>query len=58
MTQMTTIQSEDFLPTRYSLLSRLQNWEDQESWKVFFNTYWRLIYVAALKSGLTEFRPD
>lgn len=54
MTQITTIQSEDFLPTRYSLLSRLQNWEDQESWKVFFNTYWRLIYVAALKSGLTE----
>ena len=54
MSQTTTIQPEDFLPTRYSLLSRLQNRDDQESWKDFFDTYWRLIYVAALKSGLTE----
>jgi len=42
----------ELLPTRYSLLSRLQNWEDQESWRVFFDTYWRLIYSVALKSGL------
>src|SRR5215469_3270080 len=47
-------QSEDFIPTRYSLLSRLQNWDDQESWKDFFDTYWRLIYSFALKSGLTN----
>jgi RNA polymerase sigma factor (sigma-70 family) len=46
--------TEDFIPTRYSLLSRLQNWDDQESWRVFFDTYWRLIYSIALKSGLTE----
>ena len=46
--------TEDFIPTRYSLLSRLQNWDDQESWKNFFDTYWRLIYSIALKSGLTE----
>ncbi len=45
---------EDFIPTRYSLLSRLQNWDDQDSWKDFFDTYWRLIYAYALKSGLTE----
>jgi len=45
--------TEDFIPTRYSLLSRLQNWDDQESWKNFFDTYWRLIYSIALKSGLT-----
>src|ERR1700704_35998 len=44
----------ELLPTRYSLLSRLQNWEDQESWRVFFDTYWRLIYSVALKSGLTQ----
>lgn len=43
-----------FLLTRYSLLSRLQNWDDQESWKDFFDTYWRLIYSIAIKSGLTE----
>ena len=46
--------SDDFIPTRYSLLSRLQNWEDRESWQAFFDTYWRLIYSFALKSGLTE----
>jgi len=45
---------ENLLPTRYSLLSRLHNWDDQESWKDFFDTYWRLIYGLALKSGLTE----
>jgi RNA polymerase sigma-70 factor (ECF subfamily) len=42
------------IPTRYSLLSRLQNREDHDSWKVFFDTYWRLIYALAIKSGLTE----
>jgi RNA polymerase sigma factor (sigma-70 family) len=44
----------DLIPTRQSLLSRLKDWNDQESWKVFFDTYWRLIYSAAIKSGLTE----
>ena len=50
----TTSLPEDLIPTRYSLLSRLQNWEDNESWRVFFDTYWRLIYAMALKSGLTN----
>jgi RNA polymerase sigma factor (sigma-70 family) len=45
---------EQQIPTRYSLLSRLQNREDQESWKDFFDTYWRLIYSVASRSGLTE----
>jgi len=45
---------ESIIPTRYSLLSRLQNWDDQESWKDFFDTYWRLIYNAAVNSGLSE----
>jgi RNA polymerase sigma factor (sigma-70 family) len=44
----------NLIPTRYSLLSRLQNWDDQASWRDFFDTYWRLIYSIALKSGLTE----
>jgi RNA polymerase sigma factor (sigma-70 family) len=47
-------QTGTFIPTRYSLLSRLQDWDDQESWKDFFDTYWRLIYSFALKSGLTD----
>jgi len=25
----------NLIPTRYSLLSRLQNWDDQDSWKDF-----------------------
>jgi RNA polymerase sigma-70 factor (ECF subfamily) len=46
--------ADDPIPTRYSLLSRLQNWDDWESWKDFFDTYWRLIYSVAIRSGLTE----
>jgi RNA polymerase sigma-70 factor (ECF subfamily) len=42
------------VPTRHSLLSRLKDWNDQESWKFFFDTYWRLIYNAARKAGLTD----
>lgn len=53
MKELTSL-SDDFIPTRYSLLSRLRNWDDHESWQDFFNTYWRLIYSFALKSGLTS----
>jgi RNA polymerase sigma-70 factor (ECF subfamily) len=42
------------IPTRYSLLNRLQDWQDNVSWQDFFNTYWRLIYSVALRAGLTE----
>jgi RNA polymerase sigma-70 factor (ECF subfamily) len=45
---------EEFLPTRRSLLSRLKNWGDDDSWKRFFDTYWKLIYGAAIKSGLSD----
>src|SRR2546425_12638918 len=41
-------------PTRQSLLSRLKDWNDQESWKVFFDTYWKLVYGAAIKAGLSD----
>ncbi len=53
MTAMTFPQ-EDPIPTRYTLLSRLQDWGDAESWRDFFDTYWRLIYSVAVKSGLSE----
>ncbi len=43
-----------FLPTRRSLLTRLKNWDDQEGWREVFQTYWKLIYSVAIKSGLTE----
>jgi RNA polymerase sigma-70 factor (ECF subfamily) len=44
----------EFIPTRHSLLARLNQWNDQESWKLFFDTYWKLIYRTARKAGLTE----
>src|ERR1051326_403935 len=45
---------DELLPTRQSLLSRLKDWNDQESWRVFFETYWKLIYQSAIKAGLSE----
>ena len=42
------------IPTRASLLSRLKDWQDETSWKVFFDTYWKLIYNAAIKAGLSD----
>jgi len=44
----------EFIPTRQSLLSRLKDRDDSESWRDFFELYWRLIYGVARKSGLTE----
>jgi RNA polymerase sigma factor (sigma-70 family) len=40
--------------TRSSLLSRLRDVGDDASWRTFFETYWRLIYHQARKSGLSE----
>ena len=45
---------DELIPTRQSLLSRLKDWNDRESWKDFFDTYWKLIYLAATKAGLTD----
>ena len=44
----------DFIPTRRTLLSRLKNFDDHLSWRNFFDTYWKLIYSVALKSGLRD----
>jgi len=51
---VTAFSANEPIPTRQSLLSRLKDWNDQESWKVFFDTYWRLIYNTAVKAGLTD----
>jgi DNA-directed RNA polymerase specialized sigma24 family protein len=40
--------------TRLSLLSRIKDWEDDQSWREFFDRYWRLIHSAALKAGLSS----
>jgi RNA polymerase sigma factor (sigma-70 family) len=42
------------IATRRSLVDRLANWDDQRRWQQFFDTYWKLIYSAARKSGLAD----
>lgn len=42
------------LATRRSLVERLADWGDHRRWQEFFDTYSKLIYSAARKSGLTD----
>jgi RNA polymerase sigma factor (sigma-70 family) len=44
----------ELLPTRSSLVERLRDLEDHGSWQSFFETYWKLIYCAAVRSGLRD----
>jgi RNA polymerase sigma-70 factor (ECF subfamily) len=53
MKEMRAVDNES-IRTRLSLLSRLKDWNDQESWREFFDTYWHLIYGLALKCGLRD----
>ena len=46
--------TEPSIPTRYSLLRRLKEGIDEESWREFFATYRRLIHDVALEAGLSE----
>ena len=45
---------DELLPTRHSLIERLRNLDDQASWREFFDTYWKLIYGAAIRAGLSD----
>ena len=49
-----TKRREEPLPTRQSLLDKLKRWDDQESWRDFFNLYWGLLYSTAIKAGLSD----
>src|SRR5690348_5068585 len=49
-----TLNEEDSLATWSSLVRRLRNTGDDVSWRAFFETYWRLIYNVARKSGLSD----
>jgi len=53
-TRITREASDDFVPTRRSLLTRLKQWDDREGWREFFDTYGRLLYGLARKSGLND----
>jgi len=48
------MKSAGLLATRRSLIDRLVDWEDRKHWQEFFDAYWKLIYSAARKSGLTD----
>ena len=45
---------DELLPTRRSLIERLRDLGDQPSWREFFDTYWKLIYGAAIRAGLSD----
>ena len=50
---MSTVTETD-LKTRRSLLSRLRDLDDRNSWRTFFDLYWRMLYNVARRAGLTE----
>jgi RNA polymerase sigma factor (sigma-70 family) len=52
--EATNLGDNESLATRSSLLGRLRDLSDDASWRTFFNTYWRLIYNVARKSGLSD----
>jgi RNA polymerase sigma factor (sigma-70 family) len=54
MNQGTRRTQSSSVATRRSLLSRLKQSNAQESWREFFDTYWRLIYATALNAGLRD----
>ena len=45
---------DQLIHTRQSLLGRLKDWDDDKSWRDFFDTYWRIIYSSARKAGMTD----
>ena len=46
--------ADEWLATRATLINRLKDWQDQTSWREFFDIYWKLIYGVARKAGLTD----
>jgi len=46
--------ADELIPTRTTLLERLKDWQDDSSWRDFFDIYWKLIYGVAIKGGLTK----
>ena len=44
----------DLIPTRASLLSQIRDPGNNESWRVFFDTYGKLIYGTAIQAGLSR----
>ena len=45
---------EDPIPTRVTLLRRLQELEGEQGWQEFFDIYWLFIFRNAMAAGLNE----
>jgi RNA polymerase sigma-70 factor (ECF subfamily) len=45
---------DELVPTRRTLLERLRDLDDLSAWQEFFKIYWKLIYCAAVKAGLSD----
>jgi RNA polymerase sigma factor (sigma-70 family) len=46
--------NDELFSTCASLIHRLKDWQDESSWRDFFNVYWKLIYGVARKAGLND----
>jgi DNA-directed RNA polymerase specialized sigma24 family protein len=44
----------DSIQTRETLLERLRDVADHQSWQTFFQRYWELLYNVARHAGLSE----
>src|SRR5262249_40852083 len=49
-----SMSAEQWTQTRHSLLRRIKDWTDQDSWEDFSKTYSKLILDTSLKAGLTQ----
>jgi RNA polymerase sigma-70 factor (ECF subfamily) len=49
-----TARAQPSLRTRRSLISRIKDWGDRDSWQQFYDTYSGLIFGAALSAGLNR----
>jgi len=45
---------DDLIRTHWTMVGRLKDLGDQDSWQEFYQTYWKLIYGVAIKSGLSD----
>jgi len=48
----TKMTEESFIPTRATLLNRIKNQQDKESWQAFYSMYRQMLLRIAQKSGL------
>ncbi len=49
-----SVNDDDVIRTRGTLLARMKDWRDHASWQEFFDIYWKLIYGVARKAGLND----